>query len=609
MSLSLNLLGGFQVSCNGTAITRFRGNKVRALLAYLVTEADCSHSRRSLATLFWPDRSDALALRNLAQTLVRLREALGDSEGRLLKITRQHIQWRGPATVDVIEFRHFAQSDAPELLETAARQYRGEFLAGFLLEDCEAFDEWLLLTRERMLRQALYVLERLTDLYQAAGDFVAASTSARRQLELDPWRELAYRQLMQALAAGGDRAAALAAFEHCRQVLHNALGVTPDAATIALAETIRAERPQASAPIPYRTLPAPLTEMFGREEELVIATDLLRAGNRLVTLIGAGGVGKTRLAIAAANVLREDFSSRVCWVPLDEVDAEESGSQVEHIAVAILRALHGRVQSSHSMLTELHAALPQHSVLLILDNCEHLPALGALLLDLLSACPRLRVLATSQERIGINGEETFALTGLPLPPTDADSGHSAAVQLFLARARRQLRQFGHNPADHAAAVRLCRLLDGVPLGIELAAHWIQHYSCDEIARAVQEDLDFLASRDQNLPPRQRSLRAVFEYAWKLLSRDEQRILARLSVFTGSFSRDAARHIAGASVTVLATLVDKSLLRRAGPGRYAMHQLLRRFAIAHLHTNPGEHARVEYAYTAFVGTYTENTCRA
>jgi DNA-binding SARP family transcriptional activator len=235
-------LGGFQVACDGAPITQFHDDKVRALLAYLAVEADRSHARASLAALLWPEQPDAVALNNLSQTLVRLRAALGAAAAdALLQITRQAIQWRpASADVDMAAFARLSGSRDVADLARAADLYRGEFLAGFGLPGCEAFEEWLLLMREQLKQQALAVLHTLADQHLTAGRYAEAADAARRQLALEPWHEPAQRQLMRGLALAGDRRAALAAYDHCRAVLAHELGIEPESETAALAERIRA---------------------------------------------------------------------------------------------------------------------------------------------------------------------------------------------------------------------------------------------------------------------------------------------------------------------------------------------------------------------------------
>jgi predicted ATPase/DNA-binding SARP family transcriptional activator len=584
---SIQLLGSFQVQQHGTTITHFRGDKVRALLAYLAVEADRPHTRSALAGLLWPEQPDEQALRNLSQALLRLRQALAGEEDALL-VTRQAVQWRdGAATVDVADFLRLAESDAVADLAQAAALYRGEFLAGFGLPDCEAFEDWLLVTRERLGHQVLDVLARLGEASLAAGQPADAVAAARRQLELDPWREPAHRQLMRALAQSRDRAGALAAYARCSQVLSDELDVTPDEETRELAEQIEAgelpapdERP-ATATRSTRThnLPAPLASLVGREKELEHLANLLAGDTRLVSVVGAGGTGKSRLALAAAWDLRPQFPQGVWWVELAGIGAGNDPTlQGTTVATAMAVALGISLDGRRPPLDELTASLAERAALLVLDNTEHLSETATVARALLEASPGLCLLATSREPLGLPGETLLPLEGLPVPDEgDSDAGSAPAVHLFLDRVRRHTPGWGSDPAEVAAAGRLCRVLEGMPLGIELAAHWVGHYTPDEIAAALQRDLTFLTARTDDVPARQRSLWAVFAYSWGLLSEAEQQALERLSVFRGSFDRAAAQAVAGVAPTTLVTLVDKALLRRLEVGRYGLHELLRQFS--------------------------------
>ncbi len=381
------------------------------------------------------------------------------------------------------------------------------------------------------------------------------------------------------------------------------LGVEPDAATTALAAHIRHEQTNVSAaapsPNPSSTLPAPLTVLVGREEELTQLGQLLRGQARLVTLLGPGGVGKTRLALAAATSLRDAFAAGACWVPLAGLSATgDAAAQTDGLAGTILAALGMSAGGQRAPADELCEVLRERALLLVLDNCEHLGVVGPLVAELLAAAPGLRVLATSRERLSVSGEELLILGGLPVPDEQAEEVlHAAAVQLFVARAQRQVRSFGEDAATLLGVARLCRLLEGMPLGIELAAHWIGEYTPDEIATALRSDLAFLEARDRQIPDRHRSLRAVFDYSWRLLPGHEQQALARLSVFAGGFDRAAALAVAETRSATLAALVDKSLLRRLGVGRYSMHELLRQFAAQQL-TAADERTAVEARH----GTY-------
>jgi predicted ATPase/DNA-binding SARP family transcriptional activator len=589
---SVLLLGPFQVQQHGTTVTRFQADKVRALLAYLALEANRPHARSALAGLLWPEQPEERALPNLRQALVRLRHALADGEDPLL-LTRQTVQWReGAATVDVHDFLRLARSSEVADLEQAAALYRGEFLAGFGLPECEAFEAWLLLTRERLGHQALDVLARLAEGYLTAGQPGESAVAARRQLALDPWREPAYRQLMLALAQSGDRAGALAAYARCCRVLRDELDITPDEETRELAEQIEAgavpagdDRPvPATAPARTHNLPAPLASFVGREDELAILRGRLgEADGRLLTVVGAGGAGKSRLALAAAWELRPAFPEGVWWVELAGIGAgDDPAVQRATVASAVAASLSITLDGRRPPLDELAGILGQRTTLLVLDNCEHLPETATLARTLLEASPGLRVFATSREPLGLAGETLLPLEGLAVPDEgDPDAGASPAVRLFLDRAARHTPGWGQDPEEVEAAGRLCRVLEGMPLGIELAAHWVGHYTPDEITTTLQRDLAFLVARTHDVPERQRSLRAMFTTTWELLSGTEQQALARLSVFRGGVDRSAAQAVAGIAATTLATLVDKSLLRRVDVGRYRLHELLRQFAFERL----------------------------
>ena len=586
MVYSIKLLGTFQVRHDATTID-FRGAKVQALLAYLALESDRAHSRSVIAGLLWPELLEADALRNLTQALVRLRRALS-SDDKLVRATRQALHWRAErAEVDVAQFEQLAQSSDPAALERAAQLYQGELLAGLNLPDCEAFEEWLLFSRERLREQALSVLQTLSEHYLTAGQTTDAAAMASRQLALDPLRETAHRQLMRAHAADRDRAGALAAYDRCVAILDDALGVPPDDETVQLAKRIHsgdptlhvARPPRHAEPAAAHNLASPLTPLVGRDVELARLVELPNTPARLMTLVGAGGAGKSRLALEAAWRLLPRFRDGVWWVALAGIQPDDDPAlQRETVAGAIAAAL-GVVMDGHRPPVDSIAEdLRGRATLLVLDNCEHLPQVPFVARAMLEATPSLQLLATSRAPLGITGEALLRLGGLAVPADDtADPADHAGVRLFLDCARRCSPGWGECPEHVVGAARLCRLLDGSPLGIELAANWVDHYSPQELAEMIQTDLDFLVARTFDLPDRQRSLRAVFESTWRLLPESERLALARLSVFRGSFNRAASLAVTGASAVALIRLTDKSLLAGAGAGRYSLHDLVRGFA--------------------------------
>ena len=579
ITIAIHLFGGFQVARDGVPISYFRGDKVRALLAYLATEAGRPHARDSVAALLWPDQPNELALRNLSQALVRLRRAIGASS-TLIDATRHTIAWVGAsAYADVSEFAQLARSADPEDLTRAAALYRGEFLSGFSLPDSEAFEEWLLLTREQLAQQAVAVLSTLAEQHLAARRFVAAAESARRQLALDPWRETAHRQLMWALALAGDQAAALAAYTRCRKVLQEDLGIAPDMETRALYERIRSGL-DASEPYhatsPQHNLPMHLTPFVGREDDIATLTGILgRPDLHLLTLLGIGGMGKTRLAVELARTSLDRYADGIFFIALAPL------SSADAIPAAIAHALGMAAQANDLRAAVLHVLRDKH-MLLVLDNFEHLPEGAGLVAEIIQAAPRVQIIATSRARLLVYGEYVHQVEGLAY----SQVADSAAVRLFVQSARRTQSSFRLHDANLPAVLRICRLVQGMPLGLELAAAWSAMLSPQDIAAEIERNRGFLEADWPGVPARQRSLRAVFMWSWGLLSEADRRVLRHLAVFRGSFSREAAEAVAGATLRTLTSLMHKSLLRRVesrstSAAAYEIHELLRQFAAEQL----------------------------
>jgi predicted ATPase/transcriptional regulator with XRE-family HTH domain len=353
-----------------------------------------------------------------------------------------------------------------------------------------------------------------------------------------------------------------------------------------------------SRPAPFSSaspLPTPPTPLIGREAELATLARLLRdAQCRLLTLVGPGGIGKTRLAIEAASTQQELFPDGVCFVSLVSV------SSPQFIASAVADALGFTFSGPLDPRVQLLNYLGEKRLLLVLDNLEHLLEGAGLLAELLQQAPEVKLLVTSRERLNLQAEWLFDLQGLPVPPLDQlDRAEDySAVALFVQGARRVQAGFVLKGDERWAVSRICQLVEGMPLGIELAAGWVRVLTCQEIAQEIEHNLDFLAARARDLPERHRSMRAVFDHSWKLLSDDERRVLRELSVFRGGFTRAAAEQVAGASLSSLSALVTKSLVRRTEAGRYDLHELIRQYAAAHLRGDPQEYAMTQERYCAF-----------
>lgn len=347
-------------------------------------------------------------------------------------------------------------------------------------------------------------------------------------------------------------------------------------------------------------LPAQPTPFIGRREELAEIGALLEEANcRLLTLAGPGGIGKTRLAIQAAILLWESFPDGVYFTPLQPV------SSIDFLVSAIAEAVRLSFHASENPRQQLLNALGKKRALLILDNFEHLLEAAELISEILAAAPQLKVLVTSREVLDLQEEFVRQVAGLSYP-ADAwldDIDTYSAVELFTERARRI--QPGFSLArDRQCVARICQLVQGMPLALELAAAWLSSLPCAEIAAEIQNNLDFLASAMRNVPERHRNLRAVFEQSWKMLSARQQGVFKRLSVFQGGFERPAAHFVAGADLASLHALVDKSLLRITPAGRYEIHEVLRQFAHEKLAERPAEHGEARQKHCDYYAAFLE-----
>ena len=629
-SFQLCLLGGPRFERAGQAVPIER-RKALALLAYLALSGRPLR-RESLAAMFWPEAETSEGRAALRRTLSVLNAALDgglDAQRDEVNLLPEQV------ALDVDRFRqliataraHHPVGEAPcpsclAGLTEATTLYRGDFMDGFTLRDSPAFDDWQMQQAEALRRELAEGLELLAMGYALQGDYRSALEPARRWVALDPLHEPAQRLLMKLYAWSGQPAAAVRVYQECARLLEAELGITPHPETTRLDEAIRAGQvnppvaraappssrlPEQSMTGPARPtrwelppqLPAPTTPLLGRADELAqIAERLADSNCRLVTIVGPGGSGKTRLALKAAANYGARTGLRVHFVSL--AAAHEPGT----LAAAIGDAL-GLVFSEQpdgaSLLLE---ALRDQSLLLLLDNLEHLLPGAGLLADILAQAPGIKLLATSRERLHLHGEWLIELGGLPFPasPAAPNVEFYDAVQLFVQTAQRARADFVLDDSTRSAVVEICRLVEGMPLGLELAAPWVRMLPPAEIAAEITRNIDFLASARRDGPERQRSLRAAFEHSWQLLEDGERQVLRRLSVFRGPFLRAAAEQIAGADLASLAALVDKSLLRalprRRDLAQYELHDLVRQFGAEKLQADPAEAATVTHQHRQY-----------
>lgn len=620
MHLALSFLGGFRAALNHEPIPESRAKRIEALLIYLAVEASRPHRRELLIGLLFPDMPDETARTNLRQTLTRLRRAIGDdrADPAFLLISRESTQFNQASshTLDISQFqaglvgcsqhsssRDPACADCMALAATAVSLYAGPFLDGFYLEDSAAFDEWLLAYRQQFQEEALVALDELTRFHERRGEYEQAVAFARQQLTIEPWREPAQQQLMRGLALLGQRSAALAAYQAFCQTLWDELGVEPLPETAALAEQIE----NAAAERPY-ALPPREQNLVGRQEALAQLTiQLTDPTQRLHTIVGPGGMGKTRLALEAAwqaaTAHLGPFLHGVYFVPLAGVALVDSAG-FNPLVTAVAEAIGYTFAGSAEPQAQLLAYLQDKSMLLVLDNLEHLMQPGrALILALLQNAPKVELLVTSRERLNLAEEWVLRLSGLATTAT-SEAELSPAMALFVQRAQQVESAFTLTPEgdwSETAVAEICQLLDGLPLAIELAAAWVRLLSCPEILAELRHNLDGLSASAVNFPDRHRSLRAVFDYSWQLLAPDEQQMLTQLAIFQGGFDRQAAAQVATARLPQLSALLDKSFLRRQlsetavqTASRYDMLAVVRQFAAEHL-VDEGEKATLRQRY--------------
>jgi predicted ATPase len=329
-----------------------------------------------------------------------------------------------------------------------------------------------------------------------------------------------------------------------------------------------------------KNLPLPRTSFVGRASELEAIDRLLDdPGCRLLTLVGPGGVGKTRLALEAAARRVNRYSHGVHFVPLVSV------ASPDFLAPALAESIQFAVDGAHSGFSaqdQLLDYLSERSTLLVLDNFEHLVEGSGFLSEVIERAPHVALLTTSRERLNVQSEWVFDVDGLGL--AENGNGSASAMRLFVERATQVAPGLTLDDAEYSQALRICRLVDGMPLGIELAASWVSLLSCAEIADEIEGNTDFLTTSMRDVPERHRSLRAVIDQSWRLLTEKQRSAFSRLSVFHGSFDRSAAAAVTGADVHLLSELVAKSLLRRPDFGRFELHELLRQYAAEQLRSS-------------------------
>ena len=595
--LTLNFLGTPIVVYNETAV-KLPTRKATALLAYLAA-TQAAQRRETLLALLWPELNHSRGLAALRTTLSALRKAF---DGEWIVTEGDVIRLADGYTSDLHQFQQkmsLAQAAIPSQqithLKNAVALHRGKFLAGFTLADSTTFDEWQFHQTEYWQQQQSVALRVMCAALLKQNEIESAIPFAQQWVAQDPLHEPAQRFLINLYSRNHQRSAALRQFSQFKQLLADELGVAPEPETAALI----AKKPPHQPPTTSHQLPADssLLPFIGRVDELATIRNWLGDENgRLLTITGVGGAGKSRLAL---QVARESKRPSV-FVPLAAI------SDPALIVGAVAQALHFSFYGRGEPQAQLIDFLRNKTMLLVLDNFEQIVAGAPLLLDILNQAPEVKILATSRERLHLRGEWVLELQGLPVA---AANGHiTDAVRLFYEVAQR-IRPSFHLDTELEAVTHICQLVDGMPLGIELAAAWVRLLSCRDIGSEIEKNLDFLATTLQDVPERQRSLRAVFLHSWQLLGKKEQRIFRQLAVFRGGFTREAATAVLNISLPDLITLIDKSLLHQDGNGRFEIPMALQTYAQEKLDEHIGEKTEVLDAHCLYfaewVGRFAED----
>jgi predicted ATPase/DNA-binding SARP family transcriptional activator/DNA-binding CsgD family transcriptional regulator len=600
------LLGGFRVSVGSRTITQgaWRLRKAAALVKLLALAPGHRLHREQAMEILWPDSGRKKASNNLRKTLHAARGTLDPAEGSRYLASKDDLLALCPDVdlwIDVEAFEEGAATArrAKELVayRAAIDLYAGELLPG------ERYEEWAEEPRRRMRETYLSLLLGHARVHEEHGDYERGIEALRRMVAEESSNEEAHVGLMRLYALLGSNRKALAQYGRLERALLRELGTEPTASSRSLREEIAAGRfppregpslsplPEEALGTAKHNLPAARTSFVGREHEMLEVKRAL-AMTRLLTLTGVGGSGKTRLALEVARELVGTYPDGVWLVELAPL------AEGELVPQAVTQALGVREQPGRSLTDTLTEVLQQRDMLLVLDNCEHLADSVATLVDtLLDSCPRLRVLATSRETLGVEGEALWRVSSLSVPDTDrlptaGEMTRYDAVRLFLDRSRLRRPDFDLTPNNTEAVAEICQRLEGMPLAIELATARVGTLSVGQISERLRDPLGLLSAGGRTAGSRQQTLRGTLDWSYELLSESERTLFARLSVFAGGWSLEAAEAVGVGDgvekddvLDLLSKLVDKSLVVTAlgaeGTPRYRMLEPVRQYAIEKL----------------------------
>jgi predicted ATPase len=575
----------------------FHRPKPLLLLAYLALEG--AKPRRYMAELFFREASDPM--NSLSRAVSHLRKNAPNA----LEVDNKNV-WTSIGC-DANEL--LSLSDAKHY-EKCLDLYRGAFAVDYNHELSEELEEWLYSTREILGAKARNILLALGEQEASKSNFPLAAQLAEKAYRLKEAAELEpddFARFYTLLYAGASPLAVEVRKE--AEGFGIPLELSRDKAKAHLSEPVAVVQD-----IP-NNLPPPKSSFVGRDQELIeIAQQLTQEECRLLTLHGMGGIGKSRTATEVAyHQLKQargsspSFTDGIFFIALDAL------TSADMIPSAISEALDVDMQGLDDVLTQVKTFIGKKKLLLILDNFEHLMDGAIITSDLLAACPDIKIIVTTREVLKLEEEWVKDLEGLQYPPSTTmtleEAQHYEAVRLFSQRAKRAMLEFSPNEENIATIIEICQLVEGAPLALELAATWVRVMTLENIAKEIKSNLSFLENQSKNRNERHQSIRAVFEHSWKLLTTKEQDVFRKLAVFVGSFSRQAAAEVAGATLPTLVSLVNKSLLRVIQNGRYSRHFLIYEFSQEKLKETSDEFVQTRQHHATYYSNFLSSQSEA
>ena len=568
--LEIRALGNPIIVVDGEALEPL-SLRAQVLLVFLSLEGG-KHSRNYLASMFWPESPEAKALTSLRVMLSELRKFLPD----YLDIQRTYLELKPEQEhyLDIAEFEGLLKAGE---IKKALKLYRGDLLSGVYIPGSTEFENWRRWENERIRLFAIKQAEKIILKDFGLGNYQQVENISREVIRIDPTSETANLYFILAQALKGHHSAAINHIQKYQISLRENLGMDLPGEITRIQELIsKGDLDSIIETIkPSHLLPTPPTSFIGRKAEISTLAEMVSNSDcRLICIVGPGGIGKTRLAIETVKTILVDFPDGSYFVPLDSVT---TGDGIIPAIADTLNFKFGTIGSDMDPQIQLFDYLRDRSLILILDGFEHLAGSGHQLSKLLTNTPKLQLIVTSRHKLKLPEEWIYTLGGLTITDSiNIDDNLPDALELFLARTKQIQLKKTISSDELREASRICRLVEGMPLGIELAAAWSSVLDYSEIADEIMENYGFL--EDQLLGPssKHKSMRAVFQSSWNLLKESQQEILSRLSIFNGGFSRHAAQEISRATLTDLSVLIDRSFLRKNSSGQFEIHLIVSQF---------------------------------